>query len=486
MIFSSGLFLLYFLPFFLLIYYIVDKRYRLPVTVIASIFFYAWGSPAFIFILLGSIIIDHYLVVWMLQHEGKTRKRILALTIIYNILLLLYFKYANFFIDNVNVALTSAGIKSISWTKIALPVGISFIVFQKICYALDVNRKLHPPASSLLAYAYYILMFPKLLAGPIVRFRDMNAGIENPPEKISYDSRLSGFYRFSIGLAKKVLIANVIGAQADVIFALNGDELTTALAWTGALAYAFQIYFDFSGYSDMAIGLAGMMGFRFPENFNNPYISGSITEFWKRWHMTLSSWLRDYVFLPDAYASSRRLKNDHYFGLKAEQWIYMEATMITMFVCGFWHGAAWTFILWGLFQGMMMVLERLFLLKFYKKTGRYLAVPFTFLLILLGWVIFRSGSYSSGFAFIHRMFSHVSHPTEVYLETKFWTMICIAAVFSFWGFFRGIEKWQMKVYSAEHSQVSFLGQTLIAIVLFIISLSAITSSGFSPFIYFRF
>jgi alginate O-acetyltransferase complex protein AlgI len=328
-------------------------------------------------------------------------------------------------------------------------------------------------------------MFPKLFAGPIVRFGEISDRIQDSGGEITNDQRLSGFFRFVIGLAKKVLIANVLGSQVDLLFALPAQDFSTPIAWIAALGYTFQIYFDFSGYSDMAIGLAMIMGFRFPENFNNPYTAGSITEFWRRWHMSLSNWLRDYVFLPRAYASSRRLKKDRYMGLKAEQWIYMEATLVTMLICGVWHGAAWTFIVWGLFQGLIMILERLFLLKFYKKK-RYIAVPVTFFLTILGWMMFRAENIHQGLSLIKSLFIFREAVNYTYINPKFYTILAIAALFSFIALAKGMEKWQVKLFSTEHKIGGFMVMTLISILLFVISLATITSTGFNPFIYFRF
>jgi alginate O-acetyltransferase complex protein AlgI len=486
MIFSSSLFLLYFLPFFLLIYYIADPRYRNLFVVIASSLFFAWGAPEFIFILWGAILLNYYWIQWMDLSEGKKRKTLFILILIINIALLLYFKYVNFFIENINSLLKQFGTQEIKWTRIVLPLGISFIIFQKISYAIEVYRRHHPRSASLLAYSYYILMFPKLLAGPIIRYKEMAGGIEETIRNIGYDERINGFFRFTVGLAKKVLIANVLGESVDQIFAMNPADMGSTLAWLGALGYTFQIYFDFSGYSDMAIGLANMMGFRFMENFNNPYISKSMTEFWRRWHITLSNWLRDYVFLPVAYNASRKWKKDRYLNVKTDQWLYILATTVTMFCCGFWHGAAWTFILWGLYQGCFMILERLFLLKFYRKTSRYLGFFITFLATVMGWVLFRSATVSAGWMFIKEMWSFQLHIPEFLISPKFITMLVVAALFSFPALAPAVEKWQMRIFSPEHSPIQHTLLTLAAIILFVVSLSAITATGFSPFIYFRF
>jgi len=354
MVFSSSLFLLYFLPVFLIVYYFLDWKYKNLFTLIASIFFYSWGAPDFIFIVLGSIAIDYYIVNLLAKSSGKKKRIFLSLSVILNIGLLAYFKYANFFIENVNEILGYFGFNHVQWVKVILPIGISFFTFQKLTYSVDVYRKVHTPLKKVTDYALYILMFPQLIAGPIVRFNEIADRIEDRRKFETIDNKLLGFFRFAIGLAKKVLIANVMGAEADRIFAMNADDMTTPIAWIGVIAYAFQIYFDFAGYSDMAIGIGKMIGFSFPENFNNPYISQSISEFWRRWHLTLSRWMKDYLYIPlggNRVATKRRL----YFNL----WI-------VFLISGLWHGAAWTFIIWGAFHGLFLILDRLFLLKFFK------------------------------------------------------------------------------------------------------------------------
>jgi alginate O-acetyltransferase complex protein AlgI len=228
------------------------------------------------------------------------------------------------------------------------------------------------------------------------------------------------------------------------------------------------------------------MGFRFPENFNNPYTAKSITEFWRRWHMTLSNWLRDYVFLPVAYSASRKLKENRYLNVKTDQWLYMIATMVTMFVCGFWHGAAWTFILWGIYQGIMMVLERMFLVKLYKKTKNIIAVPLTFFLTILGWMIFRADTLRQALLYIRKLFDFIAVESTVHISPKYYTILVIAILFSFAALFKPVVRWQESLFTPDKSSLRHTLHTILAIVLFILSLSAITASGFNPFIYFRF
>ncbi len=473
MVFSSSIFLLYFLPVFLIIYFIIGKRLKNLFALIASVFFYAWGAPDFIFIVLGSIVTDFYLVKWMNKSEGEKKKLLVAASVFLNVGLLAYFKYANFFVENINEILAGIGIDQIKWTAVALPIGISFFTFQKMTYSIDVYRGVYHPLKKPTDFALYILMFPQLIAGPIVRFNEIANQIEDRSWNENNNNRLTGFFRFTIGLAKKVLIANVLGEQVDMIFGLEQVEFNTITAWIGIVAYAFQIYFDFSGYSDMAIGIGRMIGFDFPENFNNPYISQNITEFWRRWHITLGRWMRDYLYIPlgGNRVSIKRL----YFNL----WI-------VFLISGLWHGAAWNFVIWGAFHGLFLVADKLFLLKFYKKIGKIPSILITFFITLIGWVLFRVESMGQAGDYFHNMFNMNFGFDDIYFNNKFWFIMSAAVFFSFYGGFRRIEKWQMKVFDKNKKSGTLITFFMISVMLFIISLGYITSSGFNPFIYFRF
>ena len=473
MVFSSSLFLLYFLPAFLVLYYLLPGKARNLLILLASIFFYAWGAPDFIFIVLGAIAADYYIVEWMSRSEGGTRKWLVSASMVLNVGLLAYFKYANFFIANLNDLFAWMGNPAIQWTRVALPIGISFFTFQKITYAIDVYRRKHAPLKRVTDYAMYILMFPQLIAGPIVRFNEIADQIEERRKLESIDNRLTGFFRFIIGLSKKVLVANIMGEQADQIFAMNADGMTTGTAWLGVIAYAFQIYFDFSGYSDMAIGLGRMIGFKYPENFDNPYISGSITEFWRRWHMTLGRFMRDYLYIPlgGNRVSTARL----YFNL----WVVFA-------ISGLWHGAAWNFVLWGIYHGLFLILDRLFLLRFYSRIGRIPSVMITLLITLVGWVLFRSETINYAWIFLGKMFTFTGGGLLIEVGSKFWSVLAIAAVFSLSGLFGGVLAWQQRILSPVQSSRTIFLMVLFSVIFFIINLSAITSTGFNPFIYFRF
>lgn len=472
MVFSSSLFLLYFLPVFLLFYYFADVKYKNYVALAASVFFYAWGAPTFIFIVAGSIVVDFFAVKEMHQSTGRKKKLLVAFSVVLNIGLLLYFKYANFFVENFNVMLEAFGGKPAEWTKVALPIGISFFSFQKMTYAVDVYRKVHAPLKRMSDFALYILMFPQLIAGPIVRFNEIADQLEDRRYNENVDNRLTGFFRFALGLGKKVLIANVMGEYADSVFALEPSAMTTATAWMGVIAYAFQIYYDFAGYSDMAIGLGRMIGFDFLENFNNPYISQNISEFWRRWHISLGRWMRDYLYIP--LGGNRVSKRRMYLNL----WF-------VFLISGFWHGAAWTFVIWGAFHGFFLIADRLFLLKFYSKIGKYPAIVITFVITLVGWVFFRAETLPYALDFIGRMFSFTAGPA-VYISQKVWIILIIGAFFGFWGAFGKVEQWQMKLFAKKQQLSTLVVMTLASVVLFTLSLAAITSSGFNPFIYFRF
>ena len=309
MVFSSVLFLFYFLPIFMVVYQLLPYKLRNTWALIASLFFYAWGAPLFLFVVTATITVDYFIVNKIhTSDSSRSRKRLLALSVFMKVGLLAYFKYANFFVENVDSLLLAMGFEAIHWTKVALPIGISFFTFQALTYSVDVYRKVHAPLKSLADYLLYILLFPQLIAGPIVRYNEIADQLENRKANETYDNKVLGFYRFVIGLAKKVLIANVLGAEADRAFALSEEMLTSNIAWIGIMAYTFQIYFDFSGYSDMAIGLGRMMGFKFPENFNNPYVSQNITEFWRRWHITLGRFMRDYLYMRGGNTKTERRK----------------------------------------------------------------------------------------------------------------------------------------------------------------------------------
>ena len=478
-------FLTCFHPFCRFGYYRTPRSFKNGWILLASILFFAWGAPKFIFFLFCSIIVDFFLVGKLANSDGGLRRMLFWISVLLNLGLLLYFKYMNFFVDQFNVTLGWGHHQPLTWERIVLPLGISFITFQKLAYTFDVKKNAVTPFKNILDYALYILMFPQILSGPIVRPGQIAGQIAERKDFDNIDNRLIGFYRFIIGLAKKVLIADVLASVVNPIFAMGPNELSTGMAWIGAIGYTFQIYFDFSGYTDMAIGIARMLGFKLPENFNFPYVSKNITEFWRRWHITLSSWFRDYLFLPLAYATSRKMPREKYLGLRADKVIYLIATSVTFILCGFWHGAAWTFILWGCYQGLFLILDRLFLMKLLKRLGTIPQVVINFLVIMFGWILFRSEKWDDFHFFVRRMFLFVSRDNDLWINPKFFTMLVIAAIFSFAGLSKNVEVWLEKLYD-KPGNIIIIVMSILSILVFILCEAAITSSGFSPFIYFRF
>ncbi|WP_411377589.1 MBOAT family O-acyltransferase [Flavobacterium psychrophilum] len=314
------------------------------------------------------------------------------------------------------MSLTS--IHPLSWVRLALPVGISFFTFHSISYTVDVYRDVHKPLDKLSDYAIYLLMFPHLIAGPIIRFSTIADDIVDRKHKETAENKLLGFYRFSIGIGKKVLIANIIGETVDKIYALPINELSSQLAWIAIIGYSFQIYFDFSGYSDMAIGLARMMGFTFPENFNMPYVSKSITEFWRRWHMTLGDWMRDYLYIP---LGGNRVKSQArlYFNLA-----------IVFLLSGLWHGSSWNFIFWGAWHGLFLILDRVFLLNLYKKIGAIPSMLITYFIVLIGWLFFRVEGFMNAINYLKIMFSCKTSFVKFPINVDFWFVLILAILIS--------------------------------------------------------
>ena len=473
MVFSSALFLLYFLPVFLLVYYLLPRNFKNPFILLASLVFYSWGAPRLVIIILFTLMIDFFIVRTMKEKEGRQKMFLLVLSVVMNVGLLVYFKYMNFFVGNINTLLAGLGMSSIHWTRIALPIGISFFTFQKITYTVDVYRGIQPPLKNPVDLAMYILMFPHLIAGPIVRYTDISDQIIDRRTNENINNRLTGFFRFIIGLSKKVLIANVLGKEADAVFALSPHDLTTTTAWIGIFAYTFQIYFDFSGYSDMAIGMARMIGFDFPENFNSPYISQNITEFWRRWHITLGRFMREYLYIP--LGGNKVSRPRLFFNL----WFIF-------IISGFWHGAEWTFILWGAYHGIFLILDRLFLLRFFKAIGKALSIIITFFITMIGWVIFRSNNLEQINDFLKAMFSFRFTTPETDGNMKFYAVLFLAVFFAFYGGFKRIEKWQLAILAKEQQDKKIFSMAALSALFFIICLFGIASSGFNPFIYFRF
>jgi alginate O-acetyltransferase complex protein AlgI len=472
MVFSSTIFLFYFLPLFLISYILIDKKYKNYLILAFSFFFYQWGAPRFVYLLLTITLIDFFIVNKLHESEGIKRKLFLIISLLLNTGLLCYFKYSNFFIENVNLVLNNIGVKQVEWTAVVLPIGISFFLFETLTYSIDVYRRVHAPLKSVFDYFTYILLFPKLIAGPIVRFHEIADQISDRSTFENTENRFLGLTRFIIGLAKKVFIANTMGKLADDIFMMDMNSLGTTTAWIGIIAYSFQIYFDFSGYSDMAIGLGRFMGFKFIENFNNPYISQNISEFWRRWHMSLGRWMKDYLYIP--LGGNKGSKFKMFFNL----WIVFV-------ISGLWHGAAWNFVIWGMFHGFFLILDRLFLVKILSKLGRIFSIAFTYIITLIGWVLFRAESIVQAKTYITKMFVF-NTSSSIKLDNQTITMLLFGVLFSFFALIKNTETKQMDYYNGMLSKRFYLISSPIVILLLILSLSYVISSGFNPFIYFRF
>ena len=472
MVFSSVLFLSVFLPCFLACFYLSPQFLKKWIIVFFSVLFYAWGAPVFIFFLLGSSVLDFF-ISKNFEASNPFRKLSLFASLFLNVGLLCYFKYVNFFVTNISTLGEYFSFNEIAFKEVLLPIGISFFTFQKISYAIDVFRGENKRLTSFLDYLLYIIMFPQLIAGPIVRYKDVHLQIKNFSSN-NFDQKLQGLYRFIIGLSKKVFIANTFALIVSQINALGLENTSSAEAWLGALAYTFQIYFDFAGYSDMAIGLGLMIGFKFPENFNFPYLSKSISEFWKRWHITLGSWMRDYLYIPlgGNKVSTKRI----YFNL-----------VFVFFISGFWHGANWNFIVWGLFHGLFLVLERLFLSAALKKIPVLFQRFYTFFIVIIGWVFF-SMDLETAFVFLKKMFAFSSFDLGLSISVKSWSLMLFGILFSFIGFNKKIELFLNELpFRIANLNTS---QTLVIFPVFLFLLSMATiwimNSGFNPFIYYRF
>ncbi len=466
MVFSSAIFVFLFLPLVLLCYFLSPRKLKNYVLLFFSLVFYVFGGPKFLLVLLAVVLIDY--VGAILIHKTSKNKLFLILTITCNILVLVYFKYTGFFLENVN---NIFGFK-ISIPKIVLPIGISFYTFQAMSYVIDVYRDKVKLQKNFLTLLLYVSLFPQLVAGPIVRYETIENELKNRKE--TFNDVSEGIKRFILGLAKKVIIANQMGLLADTIFGLN--ELSTPVAILGGIAYMFQIYFDFSAYSDMAIGLGRVFGFKFLENFNFPYISKSITEFWRRWHISLSTWFRDYIYIP--LGGNRK-------GIK-RQIINM---LVVWLLTGFWHGAEWNFVLWGLYYFIFLILEKFVLNKFLDKLPNFLRHVYAIVIIYFGWIIFRCDSMELLKHYFNALFSFNFSAMSfneilIYLES-YYVYFILAIIFSTPVYYKLVEK----ISSAKNEKLKFILNIihyLGLIVIFIITIMFLAYSSYNPFIYFRF
>lgn len=460
MIFSNIFFMFRFLSVVLLIYYIVPYKYKNGIITIASLIFYSWGEVKYFPIMIASTVVDFFSSQYIEKHRGDIKKmrRGLACSVIFNLGSLMFFKYTDFFISNIN---NFAG-TSIPLLRIPLPLGISFYTFQTMSYTIDVYRGKVPAEKNIINFSAFVTMFPQLIAGPIVLYSDINEKLNTHEGRITLEGINEGIKLFIFGLGKKVLIANNVGALWTDIETMGFASVSTPLAWLGIIAYSLQIYFDFSGYSLMAIGLGKMLGFDFPQNFNLPYISKSVTEFWRRWHMTLSGWFREYVYIP--LGGNRK-------GLKRQ----ILNMLVVWFLTGFWHGADWNFMLWGLYYFALLAIEKMFLLDWLKKHP----VPariYALLTIAVGWAIFYITDLGMLGRFIVKMFSFSGGISAGYYFRNYFVSILVGILCSTPLTIRFYEKYK------NNNMVMIPVLTLI----FLLSVAYLVDSTYNPFIYFRF
>ncbi len=466
MVFSSIVFLYIFLPIMLLLYFIVPSKFKNAIMILASLVFFAWGEIRYIFIMLVLAVMDFICGKQITKYQDNKKKKIffLMINVVVNLGILFFFKYSDFIITNIN-NLTGF---SIPLLNIPLPIGVSFNTFQSLSYVIDVYRGTVKCEKSFYNYLTYTTLFPQIIAGPIVRYETVDEELET--KNISLDNFSAGMKRFIIGLGKKVLIANSVGALWNTIEIGNYSELSMLFAWIGIISFTLQIYFDFSGYSDMAIGLAQIFGMKFDENFNYPYISKSITEFWRRWHITLSSWFRDYVYIP--LGGNRR-------GFA----IQIRNILIVWFLTGAWHGASWNFILWGLYFGIILILEKLFLLKLLEKLPKIVRHIYSILIILVSWVIFAFEDLARVGEYIKAMFinSNLWDNEALYYLQNYGFLILIGIICSIplW------KKIKEKIDSKNSKTLEFI-TSLGYVVIFVLSTASLVTNSFNPFLYFRF
>ena len=468
MLFSSMTFLFVFMPLVMAVYFLSKKEIRNYVLLIASIIFYAWGEPRYLAIMIITILVNYAGAILLDKHySSRQRLWIVSLTIVLDLSFLFYFKYFNFVVDNINGVLAT----DFQLLDIIMPIGISFYTFQAMSYLIDVYRREVPAQKDVYKLALYIVLFPQLVAGPIVKYHDVCEQIDN--RTIEFKNVIIGFKRFITGLAKKVLIANTLAEVVDKIFAQAPENLTTGVSWLGAVAYCLQLYYDFSGYSDKAIGLGLMFGFRFMENFNYPYISKSITEFWRRWHISLATWFKLYLYIP--LGGNRK-------GAVRTYWNLFAVFLVT----GIWHGAAWSYVAWGIWNGIFIVIERFFGLDKDKNDRWYVSAAkhvYAFFAIVWGMIIFRAESLSYAYEYICRML-HIDvtkHlPDYDYgVNNKFAIMLIV-------GLICAMPVCRNLIYIKYEHKVQ---RTLVNIWLFLLffwSTISLAASTYNPFIYFRF
>lgn len=470
MVFSSLVFLFVFLPITLLFYFIVPRKYRNFILLIVSLIFYAWGEPVYIVLMLFSTVIDFIngLLVEKYADQPKKAKKVVIFAVIVNLSLLTFFKYSGFIVSNVNALIGT----TFTVPDIALPIGISFYTFQTMSYTIDVFRKDAPAQKNIINLGAYVTMFPQLIAGPIVRYQTVAEQLNHRKETQSLFA--SGVERFVIGLGKKVLLANNIGLLWSQVSSMAISELTVMTSWLGVIAFGLQIYFDFSGYSDMAIGLGRMFGFELLENFNYPYISQSITEFWRRWHISLGTWFRDYVYIPLG-------------GNRKGKWRTYLNVFIVWFLTGLWHGASWNFILWGLYFGIIITIEKVFLMKWLSYAPRLIRHLYTLVLLIIGWGLFafENLSYLKDYFRVMFGFKEVALYDQVtlyYLMTN--GVLLIILVIASTPLAK--QMYQKLKQSKRGELLDVVLSPIVCLLILILSTAYLVDSSYNPFLYFRF
>lgn len=462
MVFTSISFIYYFLPLLLICYFVVPKKFRNIILLMFSVLFYFYGEPKYILLMLIEVLISY--VVGLLIDKYKS-KNILIIGIFIHVLLFGIFKYFNFVIINVNNLFHS----NLNLLNVVLPIGISFYTFQIISYEIDVYNKKVNVQSNILKYFLYVFLFPQLIAGPIVRYQDVNNEIDN--RNVTFEMFANGLRRFIIGLSKKVIIANNLGELCNIY--LNLGDKSVLFTWIFAISYMLQIYFDFSGYSDIAIGLGKMLGFNFPENFNYPYMAKSITDFWRRWHMTLSSWFRDYVYIPLGGNKKGVLKQ-------------IRNILIVWSLTGLWHGASWNFIVWGLYFGILLILEKFILKKYFSNVPKFIKGIYTLFLVMISFVIFQGDSLSSAFNIIKGLFGlngelFINNVTLYYL--KGYVLFIVLGVIGSTNYVKNLV---IKISNGKGKKIINILEPIYLLILLIIVTMYLIDSSYNPFLYFRF
>ncbi len=462
MVFSSITFLFYFLPLFLAVYFCTNKpSIKITAIFFFSLLFYAWGEPVYVFLMLVSIIVNWFLAL-LIDRDIAARKCFLYLAVIFNLSVLFFFKYSPFIVGNMKSFLGYVVPNYDYFRKLPLPVGISFFTFQALSYVIDVYRSKYKSEKNIIILGTYISMFPQLIAGPIVRYEHIRQDLHDI--SIKFENVISGTQLFILGLAAKVLLANNFAVAADYYFSKDSNYLSFIASWIGALSYYFQIYFDFNGYSIMAIGLGRIMGFNFQRNFDRPYIAHSISDFWHRWHISLSTWFRDYLYIPLG-------------GSRVSNFVTYRNLLVVFILCGLWHGAGWNFLLWGLFHGFFLIFERLFFVnKFVFPT--ILKRSYVFIVVIIGWVLFRCNSFEQLKGYLFAMIGLCDIPAHTFREVNYSAWGCMSAIGAF-----------LSVVRLDYDKPPFsrhITGIIIYLSLFLLSVAFLLCGTYNPFIYYRF